>query len=188
MRAHVVTGTINPTSLSRVGHPNSATSPNLTKWPKMSTLRETITKTLNIFLAGYIDGAKDATKLSTVLTPTCLRTFAPLTFLNSIGAPADVALDNKTYEDFYAAELPVAWGKSLDEVANVTIDVENKTAAATTVYTNVFSDGDEFRFEFAWFLKFNAEGTAIERVLEWVDSAATVKYHAKIKELGGKAP
>jgi len=154
----------------------------------MSNLRETITKTLNIFFAGYIDGAKDATKLSTVLTPDCLRTIAPLTFLNAIGAPADLALDNKTYEESYAGELAVAWGKSLDEVANVVIDVEARTAAATTVYTNEFSDGGEFRFEFAWFLKFNEDGTAIERVLEWVDSAGTVKYHAKIAELGGKAP
>ena len=153
----------------------------------MSTLRETITKTLHVFLAGYIDGAKDATRLSTVLTPSCLRTFAPLTFLNAIGAPADAALDNKTYERFYAAELPVAWGKSLDEVANVTIDVEARTAAVTTVYTMEFKDGEEFRFEFAWFLKFNDEGTAIEKVLEWVDSAGTAKYHAKIKELGGEA-
>lgn len=166
-----------------------STSPSPNHHPsKMATLRETITKTLNVFLAGYVDGAKDATKLSTVLTPDCLRTFAPLTFLNAIGAPADVALDNKTYEDFYAAELPVAWGKSLDEVANVVIDVEARTAAATTVYTNEFSDGEEFRFEFAWFLKFNQDGTAIERVLEWVDSVGTARYHAKIGELKGKAP
>ncbi|KAK0654885.1 hypothetical protein B0T16DRAFT_395808 [Cercophora newfieldiana] len=152
----------------------------------MSSLRETIDKTLRVFLAGYIDGAQDATKLSTVLTPDCLRTFAPLSFLNSIGAPADAALDNKTYEGFYAAELDVAWGKSLDDVGNVVIDLEAKTAAATTVYTMEFKDGELFRFEFAWFLKFNEDGTAITKVLEWVDTAETTKYHARIKELQAK--
>ena len=152
----------------------------------MTSLRETIDKTLRVFLAGYIDGANDATKLSAVLAPDCQRTFAPLTFLNAIGASADIALDNKSYEQFYAAELSVAWGKSLDDVSNVVIDVEARTAAATTVYTNEFSDGELFRFEFTWFLKFNEDGTAITRVLEWVDSAGTTRYQAKIKELQGR--
>jgi hypothetical protein len=153
-----------------------------------STLRETITQTLNTFLAGYITGAKDPTNLSTVLTPSCLRNFAPLSFLAAIGAPADTALDNKTYEDFYAAELSVAWGKSLDEIANVTIDVEKRTAACTTVYTNEFSDEGEFRFEFAWFLKFSEDGRAIERVLEWGAAAGTKRHPEQLRARGGGPP
>jgi hypothetical protein len=152
----------------------------------MATLRSNIDKTLRTFLAGYVDGAKDATVISAALTPECLRTFAPLSFLNSIGAPADTALDNKTYSDFYGAELAYGWAKSLDEIPHVVIDVENKTAAATSVYTNEFSDGDTIRFEFAWFLTFNEDGTRISKVHEWVDSTETARYHAKINELKGK--
>lgn len=153
----------------------------------MATLRVNIDNTLRTFLAGYVDGAKDATIISDVLTPDCLRTFAPVSFLHAIGAPADTALDNKTYSDFYSAELPFAWAKSLDNISHVVIDVENKTAAATSVYTNEFSDGDTFRFEFAWFLTFTGDGMKISKVHEWVDSTETVRYHAKINELKGKA-
>jgi len=149
----------------------------------MAALRGTMNNTLRVFLDGYIDGRNDTTKLSAVLTPDCLRTFAPLSFLQSIGAPADTALDNKSYEDFYASELSVAWAKSLDEAPNVVIDVEAKTAAATTVYTNEFSDGETFRLEFAWFVTFSEDGERVRKVLEWVDSGATKRYHERIREL-----
>jgi len=80
------------------------------------------------------------------------------------------------------------WGKSLDEVVNVTINVEKRTAAYITVYTNEFNDRGEFRFKFTWFLKFSKDRRAIKRVLEWVSSVGTKRYYEKIRELGGGAP
>ncbi|KAK1750470.1 hypothetical protein QBC47DRAFT_394118 [Echria macrotheca] len=154
----------------------------------MATPRETMEKTLRTFLAGYLDAsqAKDSTKLSAVLTPDCQRHFAPPSFLKNLGAPPDMTLDNKGYEDFFTAELPVVLTKSVDGIENVVIDTEKRTGAATTKYTQEFKDGTLFPFEFAWFVSFDEEGTKISKILEWVDAIETPKYHAKIKELQGK--
>ncbi|KAK0713388.1 hypothetical protein B0T26DRAFT_648858 [Lasiosphaeria miniovina] len=152
-------------------------------------LREAIKKTVDMFVRGYQVASehKDTKYLSTVLTPDCTRYFSPASFLVLYGAPPGVGLDNAAYEASFAAELPYGWCVGSD-LANVTIDTDARTAAATSTYTMQFADGTTLAdFEFAWFLNFSADGARVSKIVEWVDATTTGTFHAKIKELQAKA-
>jgi hypothetical protein len=140
--------------------------------------------TLRTFLNGYLQASKhnDASLLSTVLTPTCTRKFLPASFLSAMGAPPDLALDVKAYEDHWTTQMRYVQAVRLD-VTHLAVDTGNMTAAARSVYVDRFVTGEEMVLDMAWFLRFEEGGERVTEVVQFADGLEFVKFEAKVKEI-----
>lgn len=141
-------------------------------------------QTLRKLVGAYVDvsAANDASIVSAMLDPSCIRYIRPTSILTKLGAPADFSFDVATYEKTLASEMSVFKCKSV-EISDVSIDTVTKKAAATSVYVNELVDGRAFRLEFGWHVNFTEDGAKITRIVEWCDGIEFLRFQAGQNEL-----
>ncbi|KAK7219818.1 hypothetical protein V2G26_007821 [Clonostachys chloroleuca] len=149
----------------------------------LGTIKRAIEATMRDFFLSYEDSsaANSTSPLSRTLTPDCSRTMLPESFFKARG-PGN-ALNNAEYEQVLVGDITVARMKR-HAMSNVVIDSESRKSAATSVLDLEFKDGDATSMELTWFFDFNEDGSAIKRVVEFVDPFALLKLMEKRKAAG----
>ncbi|RDW63765.1 hypothetical protein BP6252_11310 [Coleophoma cylindrospora] len=147
-----------------------------------AALAQAIQKTTEAFLKGYVDAshAKNPKILSAEATDDCVRYIGPPCFLRSVGAPADLSMNNTQYED----EFNTMEFYSLDqhEFYDMTIDAPNRKAAVRSELTGKFIDGKELLRTFVWFLDFTEDGSKIVKIYQHNDSEEGRNFRLAVAE------
>ncbi|RMJ20025.1 hypothetical protein CDV36_000248 [Fusarium kuroshium] len=145
-------------------------------------LRKAIEETTRGFIAAYKDGAEENKPaiINRNVADGCTRHLLPASLLKALGAPPDFVIDNAEYERLFAQDLEVG-GVQRSDISNLTIDVEARKAAATTVTDMVCKDGETIVMEHSWFLSFNGDGSKVTKVVEFCDAESVHRLMAKSK-------
>ncbi|CAG9987792.1 unnamed protein product [Clonostachys byssicola] len=149
----------------------------------LGTIRSAIEATMRDFFLSYEDGsaANSTSPMSRTLTPDCTRTVLPESFFRTRGLGN--VFNNAEYEQILVGDITVARMKR-HTMSNVVIDSESRKSAATSVLDLEFKDGDATAMELTWTFDFNEDGSAIKRVVEFVDPVALLKLLEKRKAVG----
>ncbi|VUC36546.1 unnamed protein product [Clonostachys rosea] len=147
------------------------------------TVKRAIEATMRDFFRSYEDGssANSTSPMSRTLTPDCTRTVLPESFFKSRGLGN--VFNNAEYEQLLVGDIAVAVMKR-HTMSNMVIDCGNRKSAASSVLDLEFKDGDATHMELTWFFDFNEDGSAIKRVVEFVDPSALLKLLEKRKAAG----
>ncbi|OKL60624.1 hypothetical protein UA08_04084 [Talaromyces atroroseus] len=153
-----------------------------------STLRKTLEESATAFFHSYEDAsrANDASIVSRGMTENCTRKFQPPTFCQAMGYPEDVEIPSSVYQGRIAQGMQ-HWTATKTEILHLTVDVDARQVAAQTAVSGKWSDGEDVKLHFAWFLYFSDDGTQISRVIEYMDSPPTKAYYGKIQALSAAA-
>lgn len=147
-----------------------------------ASLRKAIETTTRGFIAAYKDGAEEDNPaiINRNVADGCTRHLLPASLLKALGAPPDFVIDNAEYERLFAQDLEVG-GVQRSDISNLTIDVEARKAAATTVTDMVCKDEETIIMEHSWFLSFNEDGSKVAKVVEFCDAESVHRLMAKSK-------
>jgi hypothetical protein len=150
----------------------------------MADLAEKIEATTKALFQSYVDCSvkKDASLCSAHLTSDCRRYIGPPQFLASVGAPPNLSFGIEEYTAHMAANESV-WTVTSTAIDNLTIDVARRKAAATTVMTGAFVNGDKISKPQCWFLDFTEDGSKISKVYLVNDTTEAVEFHGKMMAL-----
>ncbi|KAL6408783.1 hypothetical protein AUP68_07729 [Ilyonectria robusta] len=144
-------------------------------------LRKIIGETLRAFIFAYKDGGEqnDPAIINRDVTADCTRHLLPASLATSLGAPADFVISNDEYQKLFAADLKAGSVQKI-VISNLTVDVEARKAAATTVSDMVFKDGETIVMEHSWILDFTEDGSKVKKVIEFCDPTSVHQMLAKV--------
>lgn len=149
-------------------------------------LRAAMDTTLRAFLNSYPLASSTANPklLSTHLSPACLRHVYPASFLPKLGAPPDMTMDIESYAARFSGEMLASKCKRVDDISDVVIDTETRTAAARAKFTNEYTDnGEEVSLEFGWWFEFEEDGKKISKIKEFLDTIVIEAYQARMAKI-----
>ena len=128
---------------------------------------------------------KNPALINRSLDAACKRVIAPASYMQSRGVPADFALTNEMYAEYYAKDLKVSRVVG-SKVSFMVIDTEERKSAFTSASDIEYNDGEKAVLEVAWYLQFNDDASKITKVLEFVDADSTTTFINKCRELEAK--
>ncbi|KAK3066447.1 hypothetical protein LTR53_017205 [Teratosphaeriaceae sp. CCFEE 6253] len=152
-------------------------------------LYERIRATMLDFLASYDQGAagKAVKALSRTLTPDCRRYLLPISIAKQ--APALAAgTSNEEYEQMMLPEFTHVWDHWHIETRDILVDERARKAVANTVNYMTSKQGQTYDMEFVWKLQVTADGTKVEKVEEFVDTAVVAQVIADQKGIAEALP
>lgn len=149
----------------------------------MSDTYSKISATVKTFLSSYqaTFSEKDPSKLSTTLTPDCIRSMQPKAFAETLGLshnPISVA----DYENIAKNEVPALTVGQID-LEQLTVDTEKKTASIKVNIHVEMKDGPKEMLEFVYFLDFTDSCDQIKAVVQFADTAKINDIVAMIKDI-----
>ncbi|KAF2481187.1 hypothetical protein BDY17DRAFT_184365 [Neohortaea acidophila] len=152
-----------------------------------SNLYERITQTALEFAHGYDQAncGRDITTLSTALTPTCRRYFAPASLLTQ--APALAAgRSNAEFEAQTQQELTGAMSSWEVEILDLTVDERARKAVVRLVSHATSKRGKTYDFENVFTLFFTEDGAKVEKIVQFVDVGAAGQFMRDEMEFTGQ--
>ncbi|KAJ1324082.1 hypothetical protein MN608_10142 [Microdochium nivale] len=149
-----------------------------------SCLYTAMSYTIMNFFADYERAAagSDAPIISTTLTPDCRRYFRPQSFLDAAGFPPGYYFNNTAYEASVGPELGVTQTANWT-IISLSIDEQQRTAAALTEYRVRLCGSHEYFLEFGWTWFFDKTGHKIQKIIEFVDPVAALREAADAADL-----
>jgi hypothetical protein len=129
--------------------------------------------------------ANDTSILSRGQAPDCVRSFGPASFLESLGAPADITFDQAMYAKEFGEDLKVSKIAQV-ETLNLVVDVEaRKTVVRAAAQFELRTTGEVIPLEVVLFLDFSDDGTEIVKIFQFVDVSQVTKFRAKARDILG---
>ncbi|KAI3323927.1 hypothetical protein HD806DRAFT_495993 [Xylariaceae sp. AK1471] len=139
-------------------------------------LRSVLQNTINTFVSNNTLAVKtkDTSLLSAILTPDCIRLYRPLSIINRYPAFFKPRLTNADYEAQMEHELRTMQDVS-QEITSTIIDTAERKAVIWTEQTVYTINGSKNFVEVVWNLDFNEDGTRVKQILEFIDTAESIK-------------
>lgn len=149
----------------------------------MSTTYTKIQATARQFADSYkvAFSTKDASALSSSLSPDCMRHIAPSSFLASLGMEAK-PISNAEYEAIVRIEFP-AFTSNEVSILRTAIDETQKSAFLLAELQCTLSNGKEYSLEFVFFLDMTESCDKIKSVTQFMDTAKCVEARGFIHEI-----
>ena len=149
----------------------------------MSTLYKTIHATATRFMDSYNSAfsQRDVSFLSSTLTQDCTRSIAPASFLPTLGV-RNVSFSNTEYEAIIGAEFPAIDAARI-EVKRLAVDDIQKSAFIKGDFHLTLKGQPESCLEFMFLLDMVESGDRVERIIQFVDTAESMKGRAIIHDI-----
>ena len=129
---------------------------------------------------------KDASFLSTTLSPECIRTVLPSSFLASLGRE-NKPISNTAYEAIVKSEFPAFQSQNI-QLNRLAIDDVQKSAFLLISIEVTLLDAQTYNLDFAFLIEMTDSSDKIKAVTQFLDTAKCVEARGKIdailKELG----
>jgi hypothetical protein len=148
------------------------------------SLYDTIEATTRSFISCYEDATMvhNPTVLSRHCTATCERRLAPASVLRKLGMPPDLVWSNADYEARLRTEL-VDTESVKCEVLDLAVDERKRTSVARVAHRCKLTGKPVVLLEFVWTLKLDESGTKVTSLVEFVDTAESLRYLELMKEV-----
>ena len=149
----------------------------------MSATYIKIQTTARQFANSYKDAfsVKDASVLSSALTPDCKRHVLPSSFLASQGMEAK-PISNAEFEAIIRNEFP-AFKSCEASIVRTSVDETQKSASLIVEQKCVLTDGREYALDFAYFLDLTDDCDRIKAVTQFMDTTKFVETRVCIREV-----
>ncbi|KAI0384954.1 hypothetical protein F5Y04DRAFT_202130 [Hypomontagnella monticulosa] len=141
----------------------------------MDDLHATIESTVAAFFEGYALAARDknASLISTTLSADCKRYLKPSSF--TAAYPFIKAVEtNAEYEARMGPEI-ATMEETRFKVLESVIDPAKRKASASTEYWLKIAGSAPTTMEICWYFDFTDDGKKISRIVEFIDTATSVK-------------
>ena len=144
------------------------------------TLHDTASNTIPYY--SQERSGSDISALSSTLSPTCKRYFAPSSFFSATPEMANYGLSNAEYEAHMAPELAILETWRI-EIKKIIVDETERTAMAWSSHYLTMKGRKEMLLEFVYILDMDETGEKVEKVVAFVDTAECVKYVAMMQDV-----
>ena len=144
------------------------------------TLNDTASKTLLSYSPENC--GSDISSLSSTLSPTCKRHFAPASLFATMPEMANHGMSNTEYEAQMAPEIGTLETWRI-EIKKIVVDEAKRTAMAWSHNYLTMKGRKEVLIEFVFMLDMNETGDKVDKIVQFVDTAECAKYVEIMKEV-----
>jgi hypothetical protein len=130
---------------------------------------------------------KNTTILSRTLAPDCNRSLAPDSLIRTFGMPEGFSWTNEAYEQHMKPEVAIM-EHATSEILFTAVDTQKRTSVARVAHHTKLRGKDAVRLEMVWFLDWNEDGSKVKKIVEFVDTAESIKIAQSMKESVASLP
>ncbi|KAH8177094.1 hypothetical protein LIA77_02176 [Sarocladium implicatum] len=135
-----------------------------------TALAKTFRITAEGFLGSFVVASqtKNMRDLSAFCTDDCIRTMGPPSFLQHVGAPPDLRMNNCEWEAQFGTMEFYRFDDCI--VSHVVVDTENLKVAVKGEIVGQFLDGKRISRTSVWFMDLTPDGKRVTSVYQHIDS------------------